>query len=257
MIAAALALALAAPVPEVTLVRIDCGTIVSDAPVAQGGWDFTNSCYLVRHGDDYLLWDTGVNGAIEGKPFHDGRQTISVPERIVPQLARIGVKPEQVRWVGISHLHGDHTGQALDFPNATLLLGREDFDLLKASESVPQRRGTLPWLAGERKAEPLEGDRDLFGDGSVVLLDLPGHTPGHYGLLVKTRDRTVLLSGDQFHQRSQYESGDVPGNATDVAQAKASGARFKALAAEHKAVVVIQHDRTDIPLIPTIPERAP
>lgn len=247
----------AAPAPDVTLVRLDCGEIVSDKSVAEGGWDFTNSCYLVKHGSDYLLWDAGLPASIAGQAVNVGGQTLTVRETVATQLERMGVTPDKVKFVGVSHYHFDHSSQAKFFADATLLIGKKDWEALTAANANPQNRnGVLPWLEGKAKVEPVEGDRDVFGDGRVIMIDLPGHTPGHYGLLVQDRGGAVLLSGDQFHQRAQFDSGDVPGNASDLAAARASGARFKALAAEHKARVIIQHDRKDNNLLITLPEFA-
>ena len=104
--------ALAQPAaPELSLTRLDCGT--SAAPgrrrslfrhllVQRPEAAAVFSCYLIRHGDDYMMWDTGHSmsaGAVAPKAS------------IVDQLAQLKVKPEQIKYVGISHYHGDHTGQ--------------------------------------------------------------------------------------------------------------------------------------------------
>ena len=111
----------------------------------------------------------------------------AVKVTLVEQLAQLKIKPEQINYVGISHYHGDHTGQAASFPQATLLIGQGDWDVLKG----PTPSGTTNaaplkhWLDGAGKAEPVAKDKDVFGDGTVVMLDMPGHTPGHHSLLVK------------------------------------------------------------------------
>ena len=81
------------------------------------------SCYLIKHGDEYLLWDTG----------HAMTAPNVAPKvSLVDQLAKIDVKPEQIKYVGISHYHADHTGQVASFPKATLLIGKGDWDAITA-----------------------------------------------------------------------------------------------------------------------------
>jgi N-acyl homoserine lactone hydrolase len=261
-----LALAGSAPAAaaDVELWRLDCGTIaVSDfAPFSDShrydGKPYTlvDSCYLIRHGEDYLLWDTGLPGALEGKSSVDGVFTVSVKERIVSQLARIGVRPEQVDFVGISHNHFDHIGQAADFPGATLLIGKADLEALRTD--APDRRDRVkPWLDGGAKAQPVDRDHDVFGDGSVVMLAMPGHTDGHHALLVRLKQAgPVLLSGDQFHAAESYAKNEVPAFNADRADTLASSDRFRAIAANLKARVIIQHEPGDVAKLPPFPKSA-
>lgn len=243
--------------------RLDCGDVeVSDLNVFSDAYLYvgqrktlTASCYLVRHGDRYLLWDTGLSGELAGRSAVDGPFTFSLRERIVPQLARIGIRPEQVNFVGISHYHDDHTGQAADFPGATLLIGKDDLDVLRQWPAGAAR--FTRWLSGGGTVEAVEGDRDIFGDGSVVMLNLPGHTPGHHGLLVRLAGgRNILLSGDAFHFREQIANAGVPGFNTNRADTLASAARLIAIADSLDAELVIQHDPADIARLPAFPESA-
>ncbi|WP_294061048.1 N-acyl homoserine lactonase family protein [Sphingomonas sp.] len=255
-----------APVPaaDVELWRLDCGEIAvsdfaefSDSHRYDGKpYRLVDSCYLIRHGDDYLLWDTGLPGELEGKSNVDGVFTVSVKQRILPQLARIGVKPGQIDFVGISHNHFDHIGQAADFPGATLLIGAQDLEALRTQ--APDRRDRVkPWLDGGSKAQPVTGDHDVFGDGSVVMLGMPGHTDGHHSLLVRLRQTgPVLLSGDQFHASESFEKNEVPSFNSNRADTLASSDRFRAIAANLKARVVIQHEPADVAKLPAFPASA-
>ncbi len=257
------------PPAEVKLWRLDCGAAqVNDLNVfndtrafpANAKMRFTASCYLIKHGDTYMLWDTGLSAALKGAPTSDKdpiSATLSVT--IAEQLAKIGVKPADIALVGISHYHFDHTGQAGAFPQARLLIGKGDYDSLAAT---PPRNGADPtplknWIGGAGKADPVTGDRDVFGDGSVTMIDLPGHTPGHHALLVKlARLGPVLLSGDQVHLRENLPINGVPTFNYDRAQTIASFDRFKKLAANVKATVIIQHDARDIAKLPAFPAAA-
>jgi N-acyl homoserine lactone hydrolase len=246
---------------DMALWRLDCGSVVvGDLDVFSDTYAYagktktlTDSCYLVRHGGQYLLWDTGLPGALVGKSESDGPFTASVKERIVDQLARIGVRPEQVTYVGISHRHDDHTGQAADFPGATLLIGAADLETLRKRSPNPLAR----WTGGGGKVEALAGDKDLFGDGSVVLLATPGHTESHHSLLVRlAKTGPVLLTGDLYHFEENRRTRGVPGFNTDRAATLASMDRFEAIAARLKAKVIIQHEPADVAKLPPFPAAA-
>ena len=97
----------------------------------------------------------------------------------------------------------------------------------------------------------------MFGDGTVVMLDMPGHTPGHHSLLVKLKDKgNVLLTGDQAHFRENYDSNGVPTFNFNRADTLASFDRFKQIAKNLSATVIIQHDPRDIDKLPAFPAAA-
>jgi N-acyl homoserine lactone hydrolase len=243
----------------VSLTRLDCGTNTTPTDVGARMSDtyaftglkvqLTFSCYLVRHGDDYLIWDTG-------NPMTAGA---SAPKTsLVDLLAQLKVTPDQITYVGISHYHGDHTGQVSSFPRATLLIGKGDWDVLNGPKAPGVNAEPFTnWVSGGGKAEPLPGDRDVFGDGSVVVLNTPGHTPGHHSLLVRLAGMgPVLITGDLAHFHENYDTNGVPTFNTDRAATLASLDRFKKIAANLKATVIIQHDARDIGKLPAFPAAA-
>ena len=245
---------------EVTLARIDCGTGATPTDVGQRFTDtfaykdlkltFTFSCYLIKHGDEYMVWDTG---------FAPGTNPNAPKVGIVDRLKEVAVTPEQVKYVGISHFHADHTGQLDPFKNATLLIGKADWDQITSPTPMQGANvaGFKSWTGESRKVEPLTGDKDVFGDGSVVVLRMPGHTPGHSSLLVRLKDMgPVLLTGDLVHFRENYDSGGVPWFNFDRAATVASIERMKQIVANVKATVVIQHDMRDIGKLPAFPAAA-
>ena len=202
-----------------------------------------------------MLWDTGLPAAMKGKPIDPkAPMDATVTATIVEQLAAVGVKPEQISMIGVSHYHFDHVGQAAAFPGATLLIGKGDFDALKAGAPGTSKLPLAPWIDGTAKSDPVSGDKDVFGDGSVTMLDLPGHTPGHHGLLVHLAGKgNVLLTGDVAHFQENYDSDGVPGFNTNRADSIAAIERFKGLARNLKATVIIQHDPRDIAKLPAFP----
>ena len=245
---------------EVTLTRIDCGTGATPTDVGQRFTDtfaykdlkltFTFSCYLIKHGDEYMVWDTG---------FAPGTNPNAPKVGIVDRLTELKVTPEQVKYVGISHFHGDHTGQLDPFKNATLFIGKGDWDQITSPTPMQGANvaGFKSWIDEKRKVEPLTGDKDVFGDGSVLVLRTPGHTPGHSSLLVRLKDMgPVLLTGDLVHFRENYENGGVPSFNFDRAATVASIERMKQIVANVKATVVIQHDMRDIGKLPAFPAAA-
>ena len=170
---------------------------------------------------------------------------------LVEQLAQLELKPEDVDIVGISHMHPDHTGQAAQFPNATLLIGKADFEQTAGKDDP-----FAPWRGQGKKVTPVTADHDVFGDGSVVALHLPGHTPNHLALLVKLASGPVLLSGDLYHSTDARAKRGVPPFNTDRAQTLASMDRFEKVALEQKAKVIIQHEPADIAKLPAFPQAA-
>lgn len=248
-----------AQAPEVTLTRIDCGTDAqprdigrfSDVFALQGlKREFTFSCYLIKHGNEYMVWDTG---------FMPGSNPNAPKTSLVDYLAQLKVTIDQIKYVGISHYHGDHTGQLPALPMATLLIGQGDWDAVNATKPAQgvNAAAFAHWTTGGSTYEALPSDKDVFGDGSVVILRTPGHTPGHSSLLVRLKDTgPVLLSGDLAHFRENYETNGVPTANTDRAQTIASLDRFKKIAEALRATVIIQHDMRDIGKLPAFPAGA-
>jgi N-acyl homoserine lactone hydrolase len=246
--------------PEVSLARIDCGTPQAPTAVNERFSDtfaygdlklqFVFSCYVIKHGDDYMLWDTG----------HAMTAPNVAPKvSLVDNLAKIDVKPDQIKYVGISHYHADHTGQISSFPKATLLIGAKEWDA-SSRPTPPEGANYKPfesWIRGDSKVEPQALDKDVFGDGTVIMLRTPGHTAGHSSLLVKLAQMgPVIITGDAVHFRENFESDGVPSFNYDRAQTVASIERLKKMATNLKATVIIQHDARDIEKLPVFPEFA-
>lgn len=242
---------------EVELWRLDCGEFV-DFPLDVASDSFaypgqrrtlTDSCYLIRHNAEYMLWDTGFRPS-ELKAKADGASV----ETLVQQLARIAVPPERVTLVGISHFHWDHTGQASLFPGARLLIGEPDFELLVRGAQYGQRDDIGPWLTNTTKVDRVIADKDVFGDGTVVMLATPGHTLGHHSLLIRLKEfGTVILSGDLWHFTEQVSHNGIPPYNADRAATLASMDRILKTAANLKAKIIIQHEPADIDKLPNFP----
>ena len=245
----------------VTLARLDCGHaefkdmngFFSDRPgvYPPGPGRVTDSCYLIRHGDQQMIWDTGFPAASKTKPIEQNGMVAKIDRTLAEQLAQVGLKPADVDVVGISHMHGDHVGQAAHFTNARLVIGKQDFEKTAGKDDP-----FGPWRGDGKSVTLLTADQDVFGDGSVVALHLPGHTPDHLALLVKLASGPVLLTGDLYHSAIARAKRAMPGFNTSREQTLASMDRFEALAKTLGAKVIIQHEPADIAKLPAFPATA-
>lgn len=201
---------------------------------------FADNCYLIRHGRDWLLWDTGVTDAIAAKPEGeappDPRATHWYrPKTLAGELAALGLKPSDITYLAVSHTHPDHIGNVELFPNSPLLVQKAEYDW-------PTPLGVGRFKA-EHPVKLLEGDHDVFGDGSVTILSTPGHTPGHQSLLVKLPSTgAIVLSGDAVHFTSNWDKRRVPSINFDKDKTSASMQRIADILAREKAQLWINHD---------------
>ena len=168
--------------------------------------DFVDSCYLIKHSQGWLLWDTGwptqSPPCPKVTPFRSRRDPLAPPKTLAAQLEQLGLKPSEIKYVGVSHSHPDHAGNVAMFPQSMLLVQKAEYDW-------PAPTG--PRFKPELRVTKLEGDHDVFGDGSVTIISTPGHTPGHQSLLVKlAKTGAVLLSGDAVHFKENWDNRRVP-----------------------------------------------
>ena len=268
------ALSLSSPIAAeddavVEMWRLDCGTLqvsdvapFSDAHLYDGDErTLVVSCYLIRNDDTYLLWDAGLSKELVGTSYTEGVFTASVERSIVDQLSDLGLEPSQIDYAAVSHYHFDHTSQLADFPEATLLIGASDWEAVKAAEGTNpliDPRPFAPWLDNDAAVvTAIAQDHDVFGDGSVQMKAMPGHTPGHTSLLVRLPETgDVLLTGDLYHFEEQVTNRGVPQFNTDRADTLASMDRFDAIAKSLDATVIIQHDSRNLDRLPSFPESA-
>jgi N-acyl homoserine lactone hydrolase len=252
----ALLLLLAAPAaaePPLRLYVLDCGhasladaAVVSDTGELDGQpIDLADPCFLIVHPKGALLWDAGLPADARSGP---GFATVPGPP-LLDQLRALNIVPSLLAF---SHLHFDHVGNANLFPQATWILSRAE---LAWAEAEPRHVSMEPALfTAYEHASPrfIDGDHDVFGDGRVRILHMPGHTPGSQVLLVKLREQTVMLSGDLYLRRESRRRW-VPAVNADRAQTLASQARFERIAERLRARVIVQHDPRDYALLPRPP----
>jgi glyoxylase-like metal-dependent hydrolase (beta-lactamase superfamily II) len=220
---------------------------------------FSNNCYLIKHAKDWMLWDTGNADSIAALPdglvAAGGRLVMRMPRTLASQLVEIGVRPEDIKRLALSHMHRDHTGNANLFTAATLYMQEAEYDAAFGPDAA--KYGFDPTSYAGLRHNPvvkLHGDHDVFGDGSVVIKSTPGHTIGHQSLLVRLpRTGPVLLSGDFVHFEDNWVHKRVPSMNYDAAQTAQTMRAVETFLAQTGATLWINHDNAQSDRIPRAP----
>ena len=252
------------------LFRLDCGhSLANDESVWTPGEnvgrsiEFSSTCWLIKHGSEWLLWDTGVPESA----LNDPRGWSTLPKLIVyhldrtltDQLAEIGLRPRDIARVAISHTHGDHIGNMGLFPNSTVLMQRAEYSWINSGDGPNDNVNQLMALARKLLGTPknlqlIDGDTDVFGDGSVTLISTPGHTPGSQSLMVHLKNSGfIILSGDVVHSEENFEKNIVPSLNTDKAESIASMEKIRQIIARYKATLFINHDKKQTDKLKLLP----
>ncbi|MCY1015751.1 serine hydrolase [Pyxidicoccus sp. MSG2] len=255
----------AAPAPAVRLYTLDCGRIdIADMGMFSDTGEhagergtLTAPCFLIQHPRGTLLWDAGLGDKLAALP--DGEEPVPgsrfrVSATLVSQLGKLGLKPSDIDFVSFSHLHADHAGNAPAFATSTWLVNAAELAWALGS---PTPMGVDPRLVrghAKDKTVSIALDHDVFGDGSVRILKTPGHTPGHQVLMVRlARTGPVILSGDLFHARENFDKSLVPPFNVSRSETLASIDRVHRLMRNTGARLVVQHEPGDIQSLPAFP----
>jgi glyoxylase-like metal-dependent hydrolase (beta-lactamase superfamily II) len=242
----------------ISLYTFDCGSlVVSDLGEVYATDEYsgktgtmTNPCFLIRHPKGDLLWDLGMPHDLAGNdPVTFGNWTVALKRTLIEQLADIGLSEKDIEFIAISHSHGDHSGQAALFPDSQWLVNKNEFDFMFSTEAAKTKNAPFAGLNNSIHT----GDLDVFGDGSVIILALPGHTPGHSALQVNLPESgPILLTGDLYYFTKSRELQLLTLN-IDEAQTRESMETFEALARKLGARVIIQHEPRDVATLPKPP----
>ncbi len=247
---------------QIKLYAINCGRIdVSNFSDFSDTHDYDNKsvqladpCFLIVHPKGILLWDTGLPDSLIKKPETIGVYHLTKDTSLEDSLKKINLKPNDINYVSISHSHFDHTSGLDQFSHSTWLLQNAELAYAKMHPNafVVDPSTLKSWKTAHKIM--LSGDYDVFGDGTVQILSTPGHTPGHQSLLLKLPQAgVIILSGDEFHQRTSFEPLRVPVFNTSRAETMASADRIKVLIENTGARLIIQHDLHDFEQLPTFP----
>jgi len=216
---------------------LDCGK--GHAPDESRRWtpgfnigkpiDISVSCYLIHHAQGYFLWDTGISDQVASLPngwLPTNNAAVDIlwtrSKTLMSQLKEINVKPEDIQYIGISHTHPDHIGNVELFPHTTVLIQRAEYEFFfgpakPGAATLPTEALTAPpgdptpRFSKDHPVKLIDEDLDVFGDGSVMIVSTPGHTPGHESLLVHLRKTGwILMSGDAVHLQTNWDNRRIP-----------------------------------------------
>lgn len=263
----------AAPAPSsLRLYVFDCGTMQTDLSrfrleakeVATNV--LATPCFMVAHPRGTLMWDVGAvpdqDWMPTGSPVahhltlpDQSTRDLMLNKPLLAQMKEAGYEPADINYLALSHYHWDHVANANAFANATWLVRKVERDMMFA-EMPPV---TMPsWYAQlkDAKAEIIEGETyDVFGDGTVVIMNAPGHTPGHQILYLKlAQTGDVVLSGDLYHFNEARALKRVPTFDYDQAQTPVSREKAEAFLATSGAKLWVQHDSALIASLKKAPE---
>jgi N-acyl homoserine lactone hydrolase len=226
---------------------LDCGHI--SAP-DQSRWstgvnvgvpiELSDNCYLIHHPQGWFLWDTGLPDVLASQPdgvkAGGGAFLAKRAKTLLSQLDALGLKPSDIKTIAVSHTHPDHIGNVEEFPQAMLYVQKAEYDWPDA-DGKPRFNPNHP-------VTKLEGDHDVFGDGSLVIISTPGHTPGHQSLLVRLpHTGAVVLSGDLAHFKDNWDNRRVPSFNFNKDESLASMQRVADILAKEHAQLWINHDQ--------------
>ena len=198
-------------------------------------------CYLIDHPDGKMIWDAGLPLDMVGPRQTDA--TSWYENSLIDQLRDIGVEPRDVDFAAYSHFHYDHTGAANAFSDATLLIQETEYiAAFHEQEGNPFFQPSLyTELAGSTKIL-LQGDHDVFGDGKVVILSAPGHTPGHQTLKLELENfGPLILSGDLYHFEANRMLRRTPLFNTDPEETLRSMNKIEVIRQESGATFWLEH----------------
>jgi N-acyl homoserine lactone hydrolase len=249
----------AVPAIDLRLYTLDGGRILATGSDAadmtdDGAYDgrtlaMPGPCFLIRHPDGDLMWDTGMSRT------RDDLGAWATPGAdLAGQLAVLGLEPAAIRFLAISHGHWDHSGNAGLFHRSTWIVNpKERAAMFDAENRASQSMADYGALEAA-DTHLVTDDHDVFGDGSVAIIPAPGHTPGHQVLLLRLAEAgPVLLSGDLWHLAESRRFRRQPIFNTDRAETLASMDRVEALVSVAGARVIIQHDPVDHLALPRFP----
>ena len=253
--------------PEIKLYTFSGGRVIAnklelfsqDTTYTGQSKEFADAFYVIVHPKGTLVWDAGLPESLVGMdaPYTspDGAFTVSRKDSVADQLASIGMTPEDIDYIALSHTHFDHIGHANEFKGSTWLVQEKEYDFVTSEENQKNNPDIYNSIKDLNNIQKIANtDYDVFGDGTVVMKFMPGHTPGHQVLFVDLPEYgPLLLSGDMYHFYENREYRRVPIFNYDVAQTKASMAAFEQFADQVGAKVYLQHSKEDFEKLPKAP----
>ena len=212
--------------------------------------------FLVEHPEGYVLYDTGMALEVARDKHKHWGGVVAVydpfmteEQWVINQLQSVGVKPEDIKYVVLSHLHLDHAGGVGHFPNAMYFVQREELHFAYVPDFYMKGAYIRADFDKEVNWYILEGWRDdkfdIFGDGKLVIYFTPGHTPGHQALLVNLEnDPPMFLTGDSCYTLENLNEDVLPGLVWSPTEATKNIRVMRYLQSQFGVNIVTGHDPT-------------
>jgi N-acyl homoserine lactone hydrolase len=204
------------------------------------------ACFLVVHPKGTLMWDAG---AVPDSAFKPGGSpgAIRYATAMKPlgtQLAEVGYTPADITYLALSHFHWDHVGNANLFAGSTWLVTQAERDIMFSDPPSPRTEPqNYSALKNSKTVILTKSEYDVFGDGTVIIMAAPGHSPGHQVLFLKlAKTGPVMLSGDLYHYPEERKLNLIPTTEFNADQTVASRAAVEAFLKKTGAQLWIQHD---------------
>ena len=227
-------------------------------------WTVPIPAFLIVHAEGRLLFDTGLHPATRTDPV--GRLGESRARRfgvrsgpgddVVSQLALLGLGPDDVTHVANSHFHFDHCGGNAFFPQSTFLVQREELEAAHDPAILSGRRYVPSPEDFDHPLDyrPVDGEHDVFGDGTAVLIPTHGHTPGHQSLRVRVKGGAdVVLAADACYTRENMDQDVLSAVVWDTGEMARSMGRLRELRDRQGATVIFGHDPGQWEELPRVP----
>lgn len=251
---------------KIKLYTLDCGTLEvadmaafsDDGKLKSQKAILANPCFLIRHPKGNLLWDLGYqedladkeNGVIFFEHFHK-----TMKNKLSTQLKQIGLSPTDISHISFSHWHDDHIGNANLFSHAQWLVQEVEYVQLFSAESRSEPDFfNLYFKLASAKTTQFKDGIDVFGDNTVLIKWMPGHTNGSTILHLRLGQAgNILLTGDLYTHAEARVHNSVPVFNADKQATLASRKKFELLTKDLQAKVVIQHEKSHIDALPAFP----
>ena len=242
-------------------IELDRASMVSDLEPGQP-WTVPVTSFLVSHPSGKLLFDTGVHCQARLDPLArlgaERMKRLAVKSQagddVVPQLATLGLTPDDIRFVANSHLHFDHCGGNEFFPRATFLVQRPELESARRPGFVPGYSPSPLDFDHPLDYRMIEGEHDVFGDGSVILFPTYGHTPGHQSLRVRAgKQGQIVCASDACYTRENMDRDVLPKILWDASVMSESLAVLRKLRDQAGATMFYGHDPAQWQATPRAP----
>ena len=205
--------------------------------------------YVLTHPQGTVMFDSGLHPGLATDPESrlgpdagSFRLQVGADDHVAAKLAGIGMRPEDVDLVVQSHLHFDHAGGLERLQHAPILVQKRE--LAFATNPPVYQRDVYVQADFDHDLDwrEIDGDHDVFGDGQLMIVSTPGHTPGHQSLMVFLENTVVILLADATYLLDKMRARRLPPILWSPDAVIASWERLEELEREHDALLMTTHD---------------